>query len=173
MKYKQLTPQAIRYLVVHASATPPEMDIGAKEIDLWHRQRGWFQIGYHAVIRRNGIVEQGRDITIPGAHARGWNEISLGICLVGGIDTLEDANPVANYTVEQMETLAEMLTHWKWLAEWNVERPAPVQILGHRDLGKDLPPSHFNRMSTSKACPCFDVIPWVEAGMPKDWLTRK
>ena len=72
-KFKTLSADSIRYLVVHCAATPPEMDIGAKEIDLWHRQRGWSGIGYHFVIRRDGRVEAGRPLDRPGAHAQGFN----------------------------------------------------------------------------------------------------
>jgi N-acetylmuramoyl-L-alanine amidase len=42
------------YLVVHCSATQPKSDIGAKEIRQWHREKGWIDIGYHFVIRRDG-----------------------------------------------------------------------------------------------------------------------
>ena len=49
-------------VVVHCSATRDDMDIGVAEIDKWHRGRGFYMIGYHDVIRRDGSVEQGRDI---------------------------------------------------------------------------------------------------------------
>ena len=39
-----------KYIVIHCSATKPSMDIGAKEIDRWHRERGWLKIGYGKVI---------------------------------------------------------------------------------------------------------------------------
>ena len=62
------------YIVIHCSATKPSMDhVDAKEIDRWHRQRGWRKIGYHWVIRRDGIVEEGRELGEVGAHARGFN----------------------------------------------------------------------------------------------------
>ena len=50
----------VRLLVVHVTATPAKLDIGAAEIDDMHRQRGFSSIGYHYVIRRDGTIEPGR-----------------------------------------------------------------------------------------------------------------
>ncbi len=52
--------RTINLFVIHCADTYATMDIGVKEIDGWHRKRGWSGIGYHFVIRRNGIVETGR-----------------------------------------------------------------------------------------------------------------
>lgn len=146
MKYKPLTD--VRYLVVHCSATPPDMDIGAKEIDLWHRQRGFFEIGYHAVIRRDGSVELGRPVDKPGAHAKGWNNLSLGVCLVGGVKSLPEAEPENNFTRMQFASLADVLSAWK--KDWPL-----AEIVGHRDL-----PSPHARL---KACPSFDAGEWARS----------
>jgi N-acetylmuramoyl-L-alanine amidase len=83
-------------LVVHCAATKASMDIGAKEIRRWHKDRGWDDIGYHYVIRRNGDVEIGRPENAVGAHVAGKNSTSVGICLVGGID--DAGKPKANFT---------------------------------------------------------------------------
>ena len=60
-----------KYIVIHCSQTRPSQDIGAKDIDRWHRERGWLKIGYAKVIRRNGEVELGRSNRDTGAHAAG------------------------------------------------------------------------------------------------------
>lgn len=65
-------------------------------IDQWHRQRGWNGIGYHYVITNgvlksgdkytsfhDGLVQTGRDINTIGAHCKGYNKDSIGICLIG------------------------------------------------------------------------------------------
>ena len=57
-------------------------DVSAKEIDRWHKERGWEGIGYHFVIRKDGTVEEGRDIDKIGAHAIGRNQ-HVGIVLTG------------------------------------------------------------------------------------------
>lgn len=131
------------HIVVHCAATPPDMDIGSKEIRRWHRAKGWLDIGYHFVIRRNGDIEKGRELDTIGAHARGFNNRSIGICLVGGVD--ENKQPQDNFTEEQKKNLAllidQMLTIWP-----------DSKVLGHRDLP-----------GVQKACPSFDVAPWWDS----------
>jgi N-acetylmuramoyl-L-alanine amidase len=60
----------INWLVIHTAATRPSMDIGAKEIRRWHKAKGWSDIGYHYVIRRDGRVEKGRPDARVGAHVK-------------------------------------------------------------------------------------------------------
>lgn len=136
----ELTSENVEYLIVHCSATPPKMDIGVKEIDRWHRQRGWLGCGYHLVIRRDGTVEKGRPITQPGAHVRGFNHSSIGVCLVGGVD--EKNKPEANFTEAQYESLRRTLDSL-------FETFHKAVLRGHRDM----PEVH-------KACPSFDCQPW-------------
>jgi N-acetyl-anhydromuramyl-L-alanine amidase AmpD len=135
-----MTPEQVRFLVVHCSATKASMDIGAKEIDRWHREKGWLGIGYHYVIRRDGIVEKGRPDNRSGAHAAGYNSQSIGICLVGGLD--EKGNPKQNFTKDQYASLRSLL--WDLLDKFD-----RAEVLGHRDL-----PGVY------KDCPCFDVKSW-------------
>ena len=78
--------QRTDYIIIHCSATPPNMDVNAKEIDRWHRQKGWLGIGYHYVIKRDGTREVGRKLSEAGAHCIAYNHKSVGICLVGGVD---------------------------------------------------------------------------------------
>jgi len=49
-----------KYIVIHCSLSKPSMNVTAKTIDQWHRARGWLQIGYARVIKRDGTIEQGR-----------------------------------------------------------------------------------------------------------------
>ena len=128
------------YIVIHCAATKPSMDIGVKDIDKWHRQRGWRKVGYHYVIKRDGEVEIGRELDEVGAHAKGFNSNSVGICLVGGLS--EDGKPENNYTDEQWIALRETVNQLKL--------PYPeAEVLGHRDLP-----------DVKKACPSFDVREW-------------
>ena len=80
-------------LIVHCS----DSEFGdAETIDGWHRARGWSGIGYHFVVlngRRkargkfrpedDGLIETGRPVETPGAHCRGHNKRSVGVCLIG------------------------------------------------------------------------------------------
>ncbi len=70
-------------IVIHHSLSH---DVSAEEIDRWHKKRGWRGIGYHCVIRKNGKIEPGRNITQQGAHAKGRNHTHIGICLTGNFE---------------------------------------------------------------------------------------
>ena len=146
------TRRKTRYIVIHCSATRPQSDIGVDEIDEWHRKRGWSGVGYHSVIRRNGEIEFGRHFDESGAHVKGQNFQSVGICLVGGIN--QSGEPEDNFTDLQFESLyyvVEMLT-----------RAYPnTEVLGHRDLSPDLDGDGvIERHEWMKDCPCFDVREW-------------
>lgn len=77
------TVRPVKKIIVHVSDSPDSMDVGAKEINEWHVQRGWYCIGYHYVIRRSGAVEKGRDDAMVGSHTLGQNHDSLGVVWVG------------------------------------------------------------------------------------------
>lgn len=125
----------INEIIVHCSATKPSVDIGAKEIRNWHiSDKGWADIGYHYVIRRNGFIEKGRSIYRAGAHCYGHNRHSIGVCYVGGLDQNGEAKDTR--TDAQKRALKQLLTE---LAE-----KYHCVIHGHNDY-------------SSKACPCFDA----------------
>ena len=127
-------------VVVHCSATRADMDIGVAEIDKWHKDRGFYMIGYHDVIRRDGSVEQGRDIDEVGAHVKGHNSESVGVCMVGGYD--KKNRPENNFTEAQFKSLRRLLRFYK------VKYPKAI-IVGHCEL------------DDGKPCPCFDVQSWL------------
>lgn len=142
------------WLVVHCSATRAAADIGAADIRRWHLEKGWADIGYHYVIRRDGTLETGRAEDSVGAHVKGFNQVSLGICLVGGL--APGGAPENNYTPEQFASLRALLTELK-------RRYPKAGIRGHRDFSPDrngddqITPNEF-----IKACPCFDITEWLE-----------
>lgn len=74
----------IKKIVIHCTDSDDSLDIGARDIRRWHvNDNGWSDIGYHYVVRRSGKIERGRPHDRAGAHARGHNHDSLGICWVG------------------------------------------------------------------------------------------
>lgn len=125
----------INKIIVHCSATPEGRDIDSTRIDKWHRDRGWKMIGYHYVIRLDGSIELGRPMSMQGAHVRGHNENSLGICYIGGVD--KDMVAKDTRTDEQKESLLLLLKTLKKIYP-------DAKIHGHRDF-------------SSKACPSFDA----------------
>lgn len=146
-------------LVVHVTATPPSADIGVKEVRVMHKARGFADIGYHFVIRRDGRVERGRPENEVGAHVAGWNSTSLGVSMVGGVDARN--KPEHNATPAQMLALADLLFQL-------VERYPEAKVCGHRDLSPDGDRDGvIERGEWIKDCPCFDAIPWVRLrGLP-------
>lgn len=135
------------YIAVHCSATSPSHDIGEAEIRRWHKARGWDDVGYNIVIRRDGRIEIGRPLDNRGAHVSGFNDVSLGICLVGGIDAIGKA--ADNFTDEQRASLLIALRFCKAYA------PA-ARIQGHRDFP-----------NVAKDCPSFDVRRWLATAAPE------
>lgn len=134
VQFKQRS--ATNFIFIHCSATKPSQDIGARDIRIQHKHvNGWLDIGYHFVIRRNGVIENGRNVDAMGAHARGHNDDSVAICLIGGVD--ESNNPDANFTREQYSALETIVRTLK-------ATYPNAEVRGHREVA-------------NKACPCFDV----------------
>jgi N-acetylmuramoyl-L-alanine amidase len=134
--------KSTQFIVLHCSATRPIQDIGVKEIRAWHRSKGWTDIGYHFVIRRGGNIERGRPVEEIGAHVQGYNSVSVGVCLVGGIDEFK-WNPEDNFTKAQWASLKALVTTLR-------EKYPKAKIVGHRDFP-----------GVAKACPCFEAKAWA------------
>lgn len=145
MAYKANTKKREKtdFIAIHCSATANQ-NFGAADIDKWHRKNGWACIGYHYVIRRDGTVEEGREESVIGAHVADWNAVSLGICMVGGVDADDPNKAKNNFTKEQFASLKQLLIDLK-------VRYPKAKIQGHRDF----PNVH-------KACPSFDVAEWLK-----------
>lgn len=124
----------IRYLVVHCADTPDDQSLDACDIHQMHLGFGWDGIGYHRVICREGSIQQGRPDYWIGAHVKGFNHLSLGVCLIGRED----------FTDRQYAALESLLRSWK------KSYPAS-EICGHCDFDY-----------TDKTCPNFDVAQWCK-----------
>lgn len=147
--------RVIKKIVVHCSATTAYMDIGRKEIDRWHRQRGFLCIGYHYVIRRDGTVEEGRPEEQAGAHVEGHNKDSIGVCIVGGV-AADGKSGEQNFTDAQYVSLHAVLRGLRG-------RYKNADILGHRDLSPDRNgDGRITRNEWMKECPSFDVRGWLQ-----------
>jgi len=122
-------------IIIHCSATKEGKPFYAKDIDKWHKARGWKGIGYHYVVDLDGKIEKGRSEDQIGSHCVGHNKNSIGICYIGGLD--KDGNPKDTRTKEQKEAL------WNLLRQLLCKYPKAT-IHGHNEF-------------STKACPCFDV----------------
>ena len=139
----------INQLIIHCSATRPDWYEGqtgkaqVAEIDRWHKDRGFDQIGYHYYITRTGEVADGRPIEIAGAHAKGNNSHSIGVCIAGGFGSDAEDRASEHYTPAQLDALHSLVRNLQ--SQYNIPE---ANIIGH------------NRVS-SKACPGFRVQRWL------------
>ena len=130
--------KATTMIILHCSATREGQDIKAKTIKQWHKDRGFDDIGYHYVIDLDGTIEKGRDEELVGAHCKGHNATSIGICYVGGCD--KNMKPKDTRTPEQKRSMLSLVR--KLVNKYKI----PVtQIWAHHDFDKH------------KACPSFDI----------------
>ena len=125
----------ITRIVVHSTATREGINYSVDWIRKLHKNKGYSDIGYHYVIYTDGSLHIGRNININGAHAKGYNQNSIGIVYVGGTDTQGKAKDTR--TTAQKSTLLALL---KALRKYYPQ----AQIMGHRNLNKT-------------ACPSFDA----------------
>ena len=124
-------------IFVHCSATQRNKNFTVDDIRRWHKAQGWSDVGYHAVVLRDGTVQPGRPETTVGAHTFRHNGNSLGICYIGGIG--DDHRPQDTRTDEQRTAL--ILKVREWMTTYNI----PVErVYGHYEFA-------------NKACPCFDM----------------
>ena len=130
--------RTITLLIIHCSATPEgrSLDFEACRRDHIHH-RHFRDIGYHYYITRDGTIHPGRPPEQVGAHCKGHNRHSIGICYEGGLDAR--GQPCDTRTAAQkvaMDTLLQELQ----------QRYPRALVVGHRDL------------DSRKDCPCFDVV---------------
>lgn len=123
-------------IIVHCSATPEGRDVSTEEIRQWHIDRGWSDIGYHFVVELDGTVYDGRPVEDIGAHTKGHNADSIGVCYVGGVN--EDGQPKDTRTPEQVVGLLDLLIDLR------------------NTFGKHITLHGHNEFS-DKACPSFNV----------------
>lgn len=124
-------------IIVHCSATPEGKAFTVQQIRQWHvKGNGWRDIGYHFVIYLDGSIHRGRPEYQVGAHCKGYNENSIGVCYVGGCAS-DGKAPKDTRTDAQKAALIELLRKLK--AKYPV-----AAIHGHRDFA-------------NKACPSFDA----------------
>lgn len=124
--------RTINRIIIHCAATPNGKHFTAADIDKWHKARGWRGIGYHYVITLDGQLEAGRPVEEVGAHVKGMNKDSIGICLIG----------TDLFTPAQIATLRETI-------QGLITRFPMASVNGHNEF-------------SNKKCPGFDVQDWLE-----------
>lgn len=125
----------INKIIIHCTATREGLDFDRSDIDRWHKEEGHDCIGYHYVVCLNGEVQVGRPLEDVGAHARGYNTHSVGVCYVGGLD--EDRNPKDTRTEAQKTAMSNLIKMLK-------AKFPEAEVIGHCDV-------------LNRDCPCFDA----------------
>ena len=126
------------YIIVHSTNTKPNENLSARDIDEKHRKRGLLKIGYHFVIKRDGSVDLGRPLCEVGAHLHEYDDQSVGICMVGGLNTRGVHAP--DYSAQQQEALFVLIKTLKLTYK-------DAKVVGHSTLDK-------------VECPSFNVVEW-------------
>ena len=72
--------RTINLIVVHCSATRVNQNFSIEDLEACHKARGFAEIGYHYYITKDGTLYPGRHEDKVGAHARHYNQHSIGIC---------------------------------------------------------------------------------------------
>ena len=141
--------RAISLIVVHCSATREDKSFTEHDLDVCHRRRGFNGVGYHFYIRKNGDIKSTRPLERIGAHARGFNSESIGICYEGGLDKNGKAKDTRTDAQKKaMRELVQDICH----------RHDIIDILGHRDTSPDKNGNGIvEKCEWMKECPCFDV----------------
>ena len=129
--------RTVSLIIVHCSANKAGSALRAADIDRYHRSLGWNCCGYHYVIPTDGAIETGRPEELVGAHCKGHNSHSIGVCYIGGLDA-DGKTPKDTRTEAQKTTLRKLM-------EQLHQRYPKALIVGHHDL------------NPLKACPCFNV----------------
>ena len=128
MSLKRVPNWRPEYIVVHHSASNRD-STKLKDIDKWHKGRGWTMCGYNYVIEADGNVAEGRPEGTELAHCPGYNRNSIAICLTGNFQVEEP-------TDEQLASLDSMIEAIK-------DKYPNATVVGHRDLSATLCPGEY------------------------------
>ena len=126
----------VKEIIIHCSATREDQQVSVDTIRDWHLAKGWNDIGYHFYVDLDGTINKGRDIDKMGAHCKGHNRNSIGICYCGGVEA-DGKTPKDTRTQEQKDSLLNVLKTLKAMY------PEAV-IYSHNEFA-------------AKACPSFDA----------------
>lgn len=126
----------IKEIIIHCSDTPEGKDFHVEDIDEWHKEQGWHGCGYHYVVALDGTVEVGRHEKNIGAHAKGHNKRSIGVCYIGGRD--KDGKTAKDTRTEaQKRAMLNLITMLK-------AKYPDADVFGHDEVAR-------------RDCPCFDA----------------
>lgn len=110
-------------IIYHHSA---RSEWSPEEINEYHKSKGWKGIGYNYYIRKDGSIYSGRPENAEGAHTKGENNSSIGICLEGNFED-------ELLTKGQLESLSKLSLYIS--LKYDI-----YEIIGHKDVYSTLCP---------------------------------
>lgn len=116
-------------IIVHCSDSDHAVHDNVQTIREWHVSRGFSDIGYHFVITKDGFTHEGRPIEKVGAHCKGFNQNSIGVCLTGS----------SEFTIDQLVSLGVLIERLR------NRYGTKVRVRPHKMFNHD------------KTCPNFDL----------------
>ena len=122
-------------IILHCTATPEGRHVDVDTIRVWHKARGWSDVGYHFFIYIDGSVHAGRAVEKTGAHVAGHNATTIGVVYVGGTDAAGKAKDTMN--AAQETAFVNLVKHLR-------DEYGPLTLHGHNEYA-------------AKACPSFKV----------------
>ena len=126
----------LQYIILHHTAASADQTVN--QIHSYHLNKGWIGIGYNILVDKYGNTYWGRGIEYRGAHTKGYNDISIGICAIGNMET--GIMPEAQKESIK-KTIKEVLQYY----------PSITKIVGHKDLAATLCPGKNYPLSEMKA----------------------
>jgi hypothetical protein len=115
--------EVLNTIVIHHSATvystPNEIQ------DLHMDGRGFADVAYHYLIDSDGIIYEGREINIRGAHVQGFNTGSVGIVLLGNFNEQQPSQA-------QLSSLRVLVDYLRYTYEIRY-------LAGHKDYPNQSP----------------------------------
>ena len=160
------TTRDVSEIVVHATESYTNANIGSEEIHIRHIEAGHDGIQYHYVIRRDGTLQRGMPTDTPSTASAilGHDKNCIDVVLVGGVNVPSEADyPLLNlsassFTQAQMKTLEA-------ICESFYLKVSGGQVMGH------------NAIDRNSQDPYFDVVSYVEnkfgkKSVYKDLLTE-
>lgn len=156
---------ALKYLVIHCTATPPEMEVTRQMIFDWHtspppRGRGWSRPGYADMINLRGELvsvwpfdnNDTVELWEVTNGVAGINGLARHVVYAGGVDVNKQACDTRNPA--QSDCLRDYVRYM-------IRRHPQIAVAGHYQF------------DAKKYCPSFDVPTWLrEIGVP-EWNIYK
>lgn len=137
----------IERIFVHCTASHQTASVN--DIKNEFKRKGWKNPGYHYIVDPGGAIHQLLDDDKVSNGVRGYNQTSINVAYIGGIDA--EGKAMDNRTEPQKKALAKLLRLLR-------SRYPDAVILGHRDISPDTNGNGtVDPWERIKECPCFDA----------------